>query len=175
MAAFEAAPLAIDVDARNAEIDHVRLRHDRLARFRAELVRQGYGAALLSDPINIRYATGARNMAIWTMHAPGRYVFVPVDGPVVLFDYTSSHHLYDDLDTVDEVRASTSPFWFLAGNRSSEMHARWATEVADLTRRARRTRPAPGRRPLRAVAGPAPRWPPASGCSTPSSAPRTRG
>lgn len=131
---FEAAPLAIDVEARNAEIDHATLRHDRLGKLRAELVRQGYGAALLSDPINIRYATGARNMAVWTMHAPGRYVFVPVDGPVVLFDYTSSHHLYGDLDTVDEVRASTSPFWFLAGNRSSEMHARWATDVADLTR-----------------------------------------
>ena len=38
------------------------MRRDRLDRFRAELVRRDYGVALLSDPINIRYATGARNM-----------------------------------------------------------------------------------------------------------------
>ena len=36
------------------------MRRDRLARFRHELVRRDYGAALLSDPINIRYATGAQ-------------------------------------------------------------------------------------------------------------------
>ena len=64
------APLAIDVEARNAAIDHGQLAADRLARFRAELVRRDYGAAVLSDPINIRYVTGARNMAVWTMHAP---------------------------------------------------------------------------------------------------------
>ena len=73
--------LAFDVAARNAQIDHSAMRRDRLGRLRAELARRDYGAALISDPINIRYATGARNMAVWTLHAPGRYVFVPVDGP----------------------------------------------------------------------------------------------
>ena len=35
---------------------------------------------------NIRYATGSRNMAVWTLHNAARYAFVPVEGPVVLFD-----------------------------------------------------------------------------------------
>ena len=130
----EAAPLAIDVAARNAEIDHAKLRHDRLARFRAQLGRHGYGAALLSDPINIRYATGARNMAVWTMHAPGRYAFVPVDGPVVLFEFATSKHLSEGLDTIDEVRDSTSPFYFFTGGRAEEMGARWARELIALSR-----------------------------------------
>ena len=127
--------LGIDVDARNAEIDHARMAKDRLGRFRSELVRHDYGAALLSDPINIRYATGARNMAVWTMHAPGRYVFVPVDGPVVLFEFATSRHVSTGLATIDEVRDSTSPFYFFGGPRSGEMYARWAREIVELTRR----------------------------------------
>jgi Xaa-Pro aminopeptidase len=127
------APLAIDVPARNAAIDHETLRADRLARIRAELVRRDYGAALFSDPINIRYATGARNMAVWTMHAPGRYVFVPVDGPVVLFEFAGSKHLSRELDTVDELRDAISSFYFLAGPRVAEMADRWSREIIALT------------------------------------------
>ena len=100
--------LAIDMAKRLAAIDQRKLRADRLARVRSELVRHDYGAALLSDPINIRYATGSRNMPVWTLHAPGRYAFVPVDGPVVLFEYAASRHLSEGLDTIDERHGSTS-------------------------------------------------------------------
>ena len=127
------SPLAIDVEARNSAIDHDRLAADRLARFRAELARHDYGAAVLSDPINIRYVTGARNMAVWTMHAPGRYVFVPVDGPVVLFEFATSKHLSEGLDTIDEIRHGVSPFFFLAGPRSAEIAERWSRDIVALT------------------------------------------
>ena len=83
--------LAIDIPARLDAIDRRKLRLDRLARIRAELVAHDYGAALLSDPINIRYATDTHTFNVWTLHAPGRYVFVPVDGPVVLFEYGTVH------------------------------------------------------------------------------------
>jgi Xaa-Pro aminopeptidase len=126
---------AIDMATRLAAIDQRKLRADRLARVRAELIRHDYGAALLSDPINIRYATGSRNMPVWTLHAPGRYVFVPVDGPVVLFEYAASRHLSEGLDTVDELRTSTPWFYFLAGPRTAEKAQVWATEVIDLMRR----------------------------------------
>src|SRR5260370_41825884 len=79
--AIEARPLGIDLKARIAEVDEPRLRRDRLSRLRAELAKRDYAGALLSDPMNLRYATGARNMPVWTMHAPGRYVFVATDGP----------------------------------------------------------------------------------------------
>jgi Xaa-Pro aminopeptidase len=127
--------LSIDMAERLAGIDQGKLRADRLARVRAELVRHDYGAALLSDPINIRYATGSRNMPVWTLHAPGRYVFVPVDGPVVLFEYAASRHLSEGLDSVDELRTSTPWFYFLAGPRTAEKAQVWATEVIDLMRR----------------------------------------
>nr|WP_240982656.1 Xaa-Pro peptidase family protein [Streptomyces sp. S3(2020)] len=107
---------------------------DRLARVREQLVRADYGAALLADPLNIRYATGTRNMQIWTMHAPGRYVFVPVDGPVVMFEFGTSLHLADGFETVDEVRPGTSPFYFLTGPRRPEKSEQWAREVIELMR-----------------------------------------
>jgi hypothetical protein len=59
------------------QIDMGRLRAYRLARLQAELRRHDYAAALLLDPINIRYATGSRNMSLWTAHTPARYCFVP--------------------------------------------------------------------------------------------------
>ena len=96
--------LAIDIPTRLAAIDRRTLRLDRLARLRAELVAHDYGAALLSDPINIRYATDTHTFNVWTLHAPGRYVFVPVDGPVVLFEFGTCMHMQTELDSVDEVR-----------------------------------------------------------------------
>ena len=96
--------LAIDMTARIDAIDRHKLRVDRLARIRTELIAHDYGAALLADPINIRYATDTHTFNVWTLHAPGRYVFVPVDGPVVLFEYGTCMYLQDGLDAVDEVR-----------------------------------------------------------------------
>ena len=68
--AWQASPLGVDLGARNNAIDQVALRAWRLERFRAELRKRDYAGALLADPINIRYATGTRNMSIWTLHAP---------------------------------------------------------------------------------------------------------
>ncbi len=130
-----AAPLGFDLAAREAEIDQERLRAWRLERVRAELARHDYAGALLADPMNIRYATGARNMAIWTMHAPGRYAFVATSGPVVLFDFSASRHLSAGLETIDECRLSTPWFYLVAGPRVAEKAALWAEEVASLVAR----------------------------------------
>ena len=123
---------AIDVDGRVAAIDTGTMNRDRLRNVRSRLGEFGYGAALLSDPLNIRYATGTRNMQVWTMHAPGRYVFVPVDGPVVLFEFPSSLHLSEGFDTINEVRPSVSPFYFMAGPRRPEKSKTWADGVIEL-------------------------------------------
>ena len=108
------------------------MRKDRLARLKSELSKRDLAGALLSDPMNIRYATGSRNMMIWTMHAPGRYVFVATDGPVILFEFGGTFHLSDDLETVDELRRSISWFYFMAGPRVREKTNQWAEEVIGL-------------------------------------------
>ena len=127
--------LDVDVAGRIAAIDQRKLRAWRLARVREELKRRDYMGCLLADPINIRYSTGSRNMQVWTLHAPARWAFVPVEGPVVLYEFTSSKHVNDGIETVDEIRPSTPFIYFLTGPRSTEKAALWAQEIADMVRR----------------------------------------
>lgn len=128
-------PLAFDIQARIAAIDKKKLRQYRLARVREQLRRHDFMGCLLSDPINIRYATDSRTMQVWTLHAPGRWAFVPTEGPVILFEFASARHVHGPLDTVDEMRTATPWIYFLAGPRWPEKAARWADEIADLVRR----------------------------------------
>ncbi|HZS84467.1 MAG TPA: Xaa-Pro peptidase family protein [Stellaceae bacterium] len=128
----DAAPLALDVPARLAAIDQKKLRAYRLERLRAELRRRDYMGCLLGDPINIRYATGSRNLGIWTMHAPSRWAFVPTEGPVILFEFTSAKHVNDGIETIAEIRPCTPWIYFLAGPRCEEKAELWAAEIADL-------------------------------------------
>src|SRR5882672_9047603 len=112
-----AAAIGLDVAGRIGTIDQKKLRARRLERVRAELKRRDYMGCLLADPINIRYATGSRNMQVWTLHAPARWAFVPTEGPVVLYEFTSSKHVNDGIETIDEIRPSTPWIYFLAGPR----------------------------------------------------------
>ena len=128
-------PLALDTQARAADIDARALEHYRLERLKAELVKADVAGALLADPLNIRYATGARNMAVWTLHAAGRYAFIATQGPVVLFDFSSSEHTSASSSVIDETLPSTPWFYFLAGPRVEERAAKWANEIADLVKR----------------------------------------
>ena len=128
--------VAIDsaIMARMAEIDQSALIRYRLNRLRAELKKRDYAGAVLSDPMNLRYATGTRNMAVWTMHAPSRYAFVATDGPVILFDFLASRHVTDGSPVVDEVRPCTPWIYFLAGPRTEEKAHLWADEIESLAR-----------------------------------------
>jgi Xaa-Pro aminopeptidase len=126
--------LGIDIATRVAAIDNDALARYRLERVREQLRQHGYAGALLSDPMNVRYATDTRNMAVWTMHAPGRYAFVVTDGPVVLFEFSTSRRSSSASVVVDEERTSTPWFYFLAGPRVDEKAALWADEVASLVR-----------------------------------------
>jgi Xaa-Pro dipeptidase len=116
------------------QVDMRRVRGDRLARVRAGLKARDYAGCVLYDPINIRYATGTRNMTVWCLHNAVRYCFIPAEGPVVLFDFHNCEHLSDGIETVSEVRHATSWFYFGAGPRGREKSKRWAAEIADLVR-----------------------------------------
>ena len=114
--------------------DERRMRAWRLARVRAALRAGDVAGILLYDPINIRYATGSRNMSVWTLHNAARYCFIPTEGPIVLFDFHGCEHLSDGLETVEEVRPTTSWYYFAAGPRMAERAVKWAKEIADLVR-----------------------------------------
>ncbi|MEO3435243.1 Xaa-Pro peptidase family protein [Inquilinus sp. CAU 1745] len=109
-----------------------RLDLERLARLREQVRAHDCGAVLLYDPTNIRYATGVSNMQVYSLHNPCRYVFVPAEGPVVLFDFFGCEHLSAGKAAVDEVRPAVSWYHFIVGDRVREKAAQWAAEIADL-------------------------------------------
>jgi Xaa-Pro dipeptidase len=114
--------------------DMAALRAWRLARVRAELARRDYAAIVVTDPINIRYATDSTNFQVWCLHNPVRYAFVATDGPVIVFDFHGSAHLSAHLDLVDEVRPGRGWYFFKSGARVAEHAQGWAAEIADLVR-----------------------------------------
>src|SRR6218665_3675916 len=84
-------PSFIDVDA---------LRQGRLARLRAWMKQSGYGAVVLFDPYNQRYATGSPNMYGYFRRNSTRYFSIPAEGAIVLFEYPQSQHVSMALDTI---------------------------------------------------------------------------
>ncbi len=57
------------------------------------MAKAEYGAVLLFDPYNQRYATGSRNMFGYFLRNSTRYFFVPAEGPIMLFEYPQSYHV----------------------------------------------------------------------------------
>lgn len=115
--------------------DMVALREYRLQRVRSELKKNDYAAAILFDPLNIRYATDSTNMQLWITHNAARCCFVAADGPVVLFDFHNCQHLSAHLPLVDEIRDMSGFFYFPAGDRCGEMAEKFAHEIDDLMRK----------------------------------------
>ena len=118
----------------DSAVDRRALRAYRLERVRAQLRAADCPAALLYDPLNIRYATDTSNMQVWTLHNAVRYAFVAVDGPVILFDFHNCDHLSEGIEVVDEVRPAVAYFYFGAGEEGPNRAARWADEIDDLLR-----------------------------------------
>ena len=114
------------------KIDFERMRMYRLNRLRQQMELNNVGAVILFDPINIRYATDARNMSLFTMHTLTRHVFIPQSGPVILFDYPKSEHLSEHLNTIDEIREVISWDFFSVGEKVDKFAAMWAKQVDSL-------------------------------------------
>ncbi|MBD1544872.1 M24 family metallopeptidase [Roseibium aggregatum] len=113
-------------------IDLVAVRTYRQARVRTEMALRGIDALILSDPVNIRYATGTRNMQVFSMrNAASRYLLLTADRSI-LFEFTGCLHLAEGFETVDEVRAAKTASFVAAGPHIAERECDWAAETADL-------------------------------------------
>jgi Xaa-Pro aminopeptidase len=120
-------------DTEPPAVDTKRLRDGRLARLRTWMAAAGYGGIVLLDPYNQRYATGTRNMFGYFLRNSTRYFFVPISGPVVLFDYPQSYHVSAVVDTVSEVRPSKL-VWSSVSGRDNETAGPFADEIVELMR-----------------------------------------
>jgi Xaa-Pro aminopeptidase len=125
---------SLDVIDYQRSLDLIKLRTYRHRRVQEQLRKRDYGAVLLYDPVNIRYATGTRNMTIWTMHNAARYCLVPAEGPAILFDYRNCEHLSHGIETVGETRPGKFWYYFCVAEKQPQRVNAWAQEIESTLR-----------------------------------------
>lgn len=125
----------LDREPADEGIDLAAVRRYRQDRVRAQMTELGVDAVILSDPVNIRYATGARNMQVFSMrNAPSRYLLLTQDYSV-LYEFTGCTHLAAGLETIDEVRLARTASFVAAGPHIAAAERAWAQEMAqEITR-----------------------------------------
>jgi Xaa-Pro dipeptidase len=123
----QSALSAIDLDA---------LRAYRFGRVQELLRANDCAAALLSNPVNIRYATDSRNMTVWMLHNQGRYCVVPAVGKAVLFEYANNNCMAAarGLPAIAEIRAARIHAFFDVAEHAATVSRLWAAEIADVVR-----------------------------------------
>ena len=83
-------------------VDLARLRTGRLARLQTALRARDIEACLLFNEPNVRYATGASAMPIWSNTTFVRCALVPAEGRPIRYEHPNSMHLFRGLEA--EVR-----------------------------------------------------------------------
>ena len=122
----------LDQTPDSLEIDMNSVQKYRLQRVRQEMAARDISALIISDPVNIRYATGARNMQIFcARNTPSRYLIV-TPHKNILFEFTGCAHLGEGLETIDEVRSSVTASFVAAGNNIKQREIDWAREMTAL-------------------------------------------
>jgi Xaa-Pro aminopeptidase len=119
-----------------AQLDVAALLSYRLGRVQEQLKAHDIGAAVLTEPMNIRYATGTKVFSVWTMHKAARWVFVPAEGKCVLFEFANHGVMARaaEVDTIAEVRPASAWNYPSAVENQTKRVTAWADELAELMR-----------------------------------------
>ena len=118
---------------REDEINFDKLRSYRLDRVKKELEKNNLEACILFDPVNVRYALDTVNMSVYNMHNLTRYCFIPIDGPVILYEYFNCEGLSKHLNLINEVRPAITWDYFSNGDQAGAQLDKWINEIKDLT------------------------------------------
>ena len=118
---------------REDEINFEKLRSYRLERVKKELIKNNLEACILFDPVNVRYALDTVNMSVFNMHNLSRYCFVPVEGPIILYEYFNCEKLSEHLNLIDEIRPAITWDYFAHGDQANSQLKKWIIEVNDLS------------------------------------------
>lgn len=121
----------LDRDPSVEDVDLVAVRGYRLARVREQMSLLGVDAVILSDPVNIRYATGARNMQVFSMrNAPSRYLLLTHDRSII-YEFTGCLHLPSGLETIDEIRPARTASFVAKGPHIEAFERQWAKDMSN--------------------------------------------
>ena len=119
-----------------SSIDMGRMRQYRLDRVQKELQAADCAAAVLMDPINRRYATGASLHSLFQFHLPSRYAIVPASGKAILFQAGGARDVPETADVVGEVRPPAVYTYYYASHRVEERAREWAAQVVEVASQA---------------------------------------
>lgn len=119
----------LDAAPESDGIDLHAVRHYRRGRVREQMRLAGIDAVILSDAVNIRYATGTRNMQVFSSrNAASRYLLLTQDRSI-LYEFTGCMHLADGFDTIDEVRPALTASFVAAGPDIAARERKWAAVI----------------------------------------------
>lgn len=120
------------IDGTEAGVDESALALGRIARLRGQMAAFDVEALLLNDPVNIRYACGARNMQVFaSRNGAARYLLLTQDR-AILFEMGGTEHLAEALPTLDEVRTASNVSYAARAGDLAEAEAAWAEDMAAL-------------------------------------------
>lgn len=110
-------------------VDFAAMRLYRLNRLREQMKQHDVALAVLTNPISLRYATDFRNFATFQSRIPIYYLFVPVEGPIVIHGA-----LHIDSDLIQEGRPAAYINFFNAGPNLVDEARRFAIQIKDYLR-----------------------------------------
>tara|TARA_E500000178_G_scaffold265118_1_gene262384 strand:+ start:20107 stop:21324 length:1218 start_codon:yes stop_codon:yes gene_type:complete len=102
-------------------------RHQHLREMMAHF---GIPALLIVDPINIFYATGARNMMFFSMRVPARYLLILSEGPTILYEYPGCAHLAEECAAITEIRPAQGLCFISSGGDPQTAAMQFAAEIS---------------------------------------------
>jgi Xaa-Pro aminopeptidase len=107
------------------EIDFDKMRPYRLERIKSVLRDAGASMCVLVNPISLRYAIDYPTYALFQSHIPTTYLFVPIEGPVVIYG------ILGEFPFVDDVRSARAISFFEGGDRLSDAAGMLAGDIVD--------------------------------------------
>ena len=107
------------------EIDFDALYGYRMDRIKSSLREAGAVMCVLVSPISLRYAVDYRTYGLFQAHIPATYLFVPIEGPVVI------HGTYGPSPMVDEVRPGRAISFFDGAEELSEAARLLADDIVN--------------------------------------------
>lgn len=125
----DAPAFATDADLPPPDLNLDAMRRYRLDRLRAQMRAADIPLCILTNPASMRYATDFRNYPLFQSRVPIAYLYVPLEGPVVICGSLS----YGDA-LIDEGRPASYINFFNAGPNWADEARRFAEGVGDFLR-----------------------------------------
>ena len=110
------------------EIDFDRLHTYRIERIKSALREAEASMCVLVNPVSLRYAVDYPIYPLFQSHIPSTYLFVPVDGPVVIYG------VLGHVSPVDDARPARAISYFEGGDQLSDAASLLADDIVDYLR-----------------------------------------